>query len=240
MSDRSENSVLFALKELQDLEQARIASEAAAASEAEARRRREEREAEDRRRAEVDHANRVAEAEARLRVEAELAARDADAERRIQRMRAELDGIQRDRDELHLRMTAASARTAPEPRGGRGWALAFAASTLLAVGLGGGLLLQEPRVETVYLPTPAAPIAEATPAQVAAPPSPDVPAAAPAAPDVSPERDDRPRPRPTGTRPTRPARPDPRAAEDDPFGSWNADDDDPIGGITQMSRGRGR
>lgn len=232
MATTREESVMTALSELQELESDRIAAEQAETERQAAAREQERAEAEARRKAETEHLTRVAEAEARLRIESEEKARMADSDRRIEAMRAELLTIQRDREEMHLRVQSMAALDAPPPKRSRGWMAAFGAATVVAAGLGALLMLQQPTVQTVYVPTPAPDVAEV----VDAPPAPPAVLEAPEAP--APAADPAPaaptRPTRTQVRPTAPHRP----AQDDPFANFEACGDDPTCGITSMGGSR--
>ncbi len=205
MSSTNENSVLFALNELRELEASRIRTE----RDAIAKREREEREKKERAEAEKReadaHALRVAEAEARARVEAEERARNADSERRLATLRAELDAVQQDRVRMHERIAALPLEAAAESRDGasRVWAFAFAAVTVLSLGLG-GLLFREvnrpapvPQIVVHEVQVPA-PVVAPPPSPVAVETTPAEPAAEPT-PPAAPTRPHRPHRPPTTT-----------------------------------------
>ena len=125
----SEDSVMVALGELQNIEEQRIAAEetarrnaeqeAQAAAEAAAKRKAD---AEAQATAQREHAERVAREEARLNVEGQVSARTKDADDRITAMKAELAAIQAERQAFQLRMVESAE---PTPQRSRGWAAAF-------------------------------------------------------------------------------------------------------------------
>lgn len=250
-SERRESSVLFALAELAQLEADRVADERALAEarEAETRRAREleaeAREAEQRRQVEREAAMRAsAEAEARLRVEAALA-HDA----RLAALRAELERVKAERE----RWRRSVGERPPEPRCGRAWGLALAASSLLTASLAAALVMQsssaveggrpgvgasaDARAPALRVAPPEQPSAseETARAPAAAPATPE-----PAAPTPEPARRDRQRSRDRGHRAagdhgaSSALRPD--EARNDGLG--DGDDDDVLGGLEEEALGR--
>jgi hypothetical protein len=149
MSQRAENSVLFALRDLRNIESERVAEEAAR----EAERLRKEELERARRRAAEDEARRAAEERARLAVEerARLASELAAAARRDEQVQAELVSLRGALESLRARRPDPSAGPAlpvaqaePEPEltlgraqpPSRAWAPAFGLATLAAAVLG--------------------------------------------------------------------------------------------------------
>lgn len=113
MTAQSQNSVLFALSELQQIEAQRIAEEAA--QQAEERRRAEEAERRERQ-ARLDaeqHMQRVAEAEARLRVAEEL--RVGEVQRHAQQLEHELRVVRAERSILAESLNRPDEKPAPAP-----------------------------------------------------------------------------------------------------------------------------
>lgn len=167
MSKNEENSVMFALAELQQLESNRREEGVQRQATEEAARLEVERAVARRVADEKAQAECVAEAEARLRVNAELGARDADAERRLTGLRKQLEAVQAERARLHasIVMSADEVRApAEDTRGARGWAFAFGSMSLVAGLLGALLFTQTPEIRIVDVPfTEPPPIAAADP-----------------------------------------------------------------------------
>lgn len=155
-----DSSVMFALAQLQTLEEQRVDRERVAAREAMAREACARAEAEKETREREEHLRRVAEAEARLRVEASQSS--ADAERRMAALRAELDAVQADRERLHGRIVSiASAPIEPPRPRGRSWAAAFAAACVVVAGLALVIATRQP-LEPVIIQVPAEPTSQVT------------------------------------------------------------------------------
>lgn len=203
----TDNSVQFALAELEALESARVQAEAEEASarkaaEAAAEARAAEAAAQARREAEAVAAREaaIAREKAKLDVDAEVEARTADGDRKIASMRAELDRIRAERSLIHDRMLASSMQPPPE-RPARHWpviaGLLGATASVLGVLLFGQATAPAPEPEViireVHVPIAPAmepqaepePVVEAEPVVETAP-EPEAPAV----------RRPRPRPRP--------------------------------------------
>lgn len=206
MTPKTDDSVMFAIRELQKLEAERVSdekrrveAEKAAREAAALERARHEREA-------AAHAQKVAEAEARMRIDAERQARDEELALRMASLRKELDAVQADRLRLAERMSASTSE--PRRSAGRGWAVAFGLASVVAGGLAVMLVMRSPTAAAVAAePEPAA----STPALIGEAPS-ALPSAtsapipsttlAEAQPAVGPEsaNEARPRPRVRGER----------------------------------------
>lgn len=219
----TETSVLFALRELAELEDARIAREEA---EAEAARRAHEAEArelerhaaEERARVEAERAREAAVARevAKAEVDRQIADRTADSAARVEALRRELDGIRAEREELHRRVVAGEPVEAP-PSASRPWAIAFAASAVVAASLGALLVWR------ASAPLPQAPpevIVREVRVEVPVERIVEVPVAAPVV-----EAPTRPITRPTRPRGTRPAM---RERHEDAFERMERCGDDPV------------
>lgn len=156
MNTKSDDSVMFAIRELQQLEADRVADETNRLRAAEAERAAREKERARKEREAAEHAARAAEAEARLRVEAERRQRDDELASRMSSLRSELDAVQADRLRLQERFAAARS---PErtPSTGRGWAVAFGVASAVAAGLAAILVMR----------SPAEPVASAAPVAAA-------------------------------------------------------------------------
>jgi len=201
---KADNSVQFALAELEALESARVeaeAEEAAARCAAEAEVERRAVEAAERARREealrVEREVAIAREKAKLDVDAEVEARTAEGEQKIRSMRAELERIRAERALIHDRMLASSVE--PPERPARHWPAVAGVMGAIASLLGVLLFVQatapapEPEVivREVHVPiAPAEPMAEAPEPVAAAEPEP-VPEVAP-----EPEPDRRPIRRP--------------------------------------------
>jgi len=152
----TETSVLFALRELAELEDARIAREAAearakeeaAAAEARAR---SEREAAERARRDAERAREeaVAREVANAEVDRVVADRTAEERARVEALRRELDGIRAEREELHRRVIAGTP-SEPTSSPSRPWAVAFGISVAASAVLGALLVWR------ASVPTPVA------------------------------------------------------------------------------------
>ncbi|MCU0674789.1 MAG: hypothetical protein MUE69_18625 [Myxococcota bacterium] len=152
----TETSVLFALRELAELEDARIAREAAearakeeaAAAEARARA---EREAAERARREAERAREeaIAREVASAEVDRVVADRTAEERARVEALRRELDGIRAEREELHRRVIAGTP-SEPTSAPSRPWAVAFGISVAASAVLGALLVWR------ASVPTPVA------------------------------------------------------------------------------------
>lgn len=193
-SKPTETSVLFALRELAELEDARIereATEARAKAEAEAAesRARAEREAAERAHREAERAREAAIARevAHAEVDRVVADRTAEERARVEALRRELDGIRAEREELHRRVIAGTP-SEPSTPPSRPWAIAFGLSVTVSAVLGALLvwrasistpiappevIVREVRVEVPVeriVEVPAAPVVEARVEAAATPP----------------------------------------------------------------------
>ena len=204
-----DNSVQFALAELEALEQQRQRDEAEAAQAAE-RARQEAAEAAERARqeaaAQAAREAAVAREEARLNVDAQVAAKTEASDRKLDAMRAELERIRAERELIHRRMLTGELE--PPRRPGRHWPVVAGLLGTTASVLGVLLFVQattpapEPEViiREVHIPVaaPAEP-ATAEPAPETEPAA-DTTAAetadAPTATEARPTRRPRPRPQP--------------------------------------------
>ena len=152
----TETSVLFALRELAELEDARIAREAAearakeeaAAAEARAKA---EREAAERARREAERTREeaIAREVANAEVDRVVADRTAEERARVEALRRELDGIRAEREELHRRVIAGTP-SEPTSAPSRPWAVAFGISVAASAVLGALLVWR------ASVPTPVA------------------------------------------------------------------------------------
>jgi hypothetical protein len=152
----TETSVLFALRELAELEDARIAREAAearaqaeaAAAEARAK---SEREAAERARRDAERAREeaIAREVANAEVDRVVADRTAEERARVEALRRELDGIRAEREELHRRVIAGTP-SEPTSAPSRPWAVAFGISVAASAVLGALLVWR------ASVPTPVA------------------------------------------------------------------------------------
>jgi hypothetical protein len=197
-----DNSVMFALAQLEALEEQRVEAERVREQEAVAReaaaRAAAEKEALER----EEHARRVAEAEARVRVEASQSS--ADAERRMAALRAELSAVQADRERLHGRIVSIASEPIEPPRPrGRGWAAAFGAACVVVLGLALVIVTRQP-LEPVIVEVPVAATSQAAGVEQPEATAPEIPSqAAPetiAAADTPEEPAATDRPRSGGTR----------------------------------------
>lgn len=154
----TDSSVVMALSELVQMEEARIQTdryrEAQHLAEVRAEREREAAAADQAERQRAERAlreARVAEAEARIRVEA-----DRERDQRIASMRTELARVEAERQTL--RVDLESRRTAREQSRPSGWALAFGLSSLVAASLAGLLVMQQGSQVIVRATPPSAPV----------------------------------------------------------------------------------
>lgn len=155
----TETSVLFALRELAELEDARIAREAAEArakeeaAVAEARAKA-EREAAERARRDAERAREeaIAREVANAEVDRVVADRTAEERARVEALRRELDGIRAEREELHRRVIAGTP-SEPTSAPSRPWAVAFGISVAASAVLG-ALLVWRASVPTPVAATP--------------------------------------------------------------------------------------
>jgi len=179
MAKSQENSVLFALEELRQLESDRQAEDVRRrAAAAEARRAAMRAEAE-RVEAERLQAERVAEAEARLRVQAELSMRDAEAEQRVASLRAQLAAVEADRELSHQSVLSVADPRPDTSHAGRGWFVGFALSAATATALAALLLLRPaPAPRIIEVPVASAPTTVVEAPEAAAP-APEVAVSAP-------------------------------------------------------------
>ncbi|MAQ16405.1 MAG: hypothetical protein CMN30_16640 [Sandaracinus sp.] len=204
MTQPTDNSVQFALAELEALESARQEAEAREArarleatraaerADAEARAARQREEAE-RRARDVARARE----EARLNVDAQVEARTAASQRTIESMKAELERIQAERELIHQRMIAAPE---PPPRTGRHWpvvaGLLGATSSVLGVLLFVQVTAPPPAPEIIVREVEVPVAASVATPEVEAPAAPEPAVEAPVAEVPRPAARPRPRPRP--------------------------------------------
>ena len=221
----SENSVLFALGELQAMEQERIEAEASAKIEAA---RAKKQALEDAARAEEERQLRIqaeADAAAKLRVEAdkEIELEKARRAERIDALKAELESVQAERARLHS-LAIGGAMTSPAPKPSRLWPTMFAAASALAMVLGTVLVVRPPEVIVreveVQVPVPVVAESREAPAEALEVEAPVEVEVEEAAPETTRPAIRRPRPRPQ----VRP-RPDTLSSLDE------CDSDDPLCGI---------
>jgi hypothetical protein len=160
----TDNSVLIALSELQELESNRVLAEQRAKEERQ-RVERERIEAELRAKKEAEAAANVArerfqiETEARLRIESE-----AKRDRSLEMLRAEIAAVQAEREAVRLELTARIAKASvPPPRGP--WALAFGLASIATASLAGLLVFQQQQtIVQNHTPEPSRAIESVVPA----------------------------------------------------------------------------
>lgn len=198
MSETTDGSVLTNLNDLFEMEADRRVAEATARERALAEERaRREREAAERERA----IREVREAE-RQRAEEDRLARDAELDQRLTALRAQLEDVQREREQMRLRVAEAAGRSTPQ-RSGRAGILASVMAAAALIAALGAIYVSWPRAADVPIapePTPVAVVdepapVEQAPSEVEPPPvQEDEPAEVAAAEPPSRPRPHRPRP----------------------------------------------
>lgn len=162
-TQKADNSVQFALAELEALESARVQAEAEEAAARRAAAEAERRAAEEAERARLE-AEAIAREKVKLDLDAEVEARTAEGDRKIASMRAELERIRAERALIHDRMLASSIE--PPQRPARHWPAVAGVLGAVASVLGVLLFVQattpapEPEVIVREVHVPIAPAVE--------------------------------------------------------------------------------